>query len=346
MNEAMLMAAGAKSKDPDLLVFYSSSIIIYDSDLNNVTSEYISSQPGFSAAASHEQMMFPPRQSKYLGFGTWARDGALNGAVADISAIPWIFYTDYTAISVSTDGNAYIRHMAPNSAGYVAGFSPALPDEAVCSITSKEEITGQPSSFSGLAQNVCKGMKVYDDFLYQWGSNGILKYSFNGSVLSLVSSTSESYSVEALGVNSNGSSIAIWKADFLDVWNSTLTSKVQIDTSPFGITYVESIEFSPDDRYILIGGRLKNTFGGTGGCVVVVDTANSNSATSMAVPPGESNDRFTGCSWYPDSDRYIMSGYTGAKTHLGAVSEGGVTVNLSVAPYNIPNTFGVAAISY
>lgn len=335
------LSGTATKFNPDFIVLCSSSgPIIYDGNLNNVTATYAGS-PGFSIAASHEQMIKPPRQSKWIGFGTWCGSGGAKGAIADIRTTPWTYYKDFGGFTGNGSGSDYIRHMAPGPGDYVAGFMASTNDEAVHNITTKSEAGGYPAEFTSFNDQL---LKVYDNYLYQWSSGGIYKYLFTGSTPTLQASNT-SYQTGnpqcALSVNSTGTKIVASNSSNLHFFNGALVFQSTFNMSSLGMSNAETIEFSPNDRYILIGGSHSS---GLSGCVIIYDT-NTSTATAMTVPTGSSNARFTGCAWFPDNDGYVMSGYVGAKSHIGRFSSGGKTTDLTVTPYSLGSCFGAACIT-
>lgn len=335
------LSGTATKFNPDFIVLCTSSgPVIYDGNLNNVTATY-AGNPGFSIAASYEQMIKPPRQNKWIGFGTWGGSGAAKGAVADIRTTPWTYYKDFSGFTGNGSGSDYIRHMAPGPGDYVAGFISSTNDEAVHNITTKSETGGYPTEFTSYMNSL---LKVYDNYLYQWCSGGIYKYLFTGSAPTLQASNTSYQTTNpgcALAVNSTGTKIAASDSANLHFFNGSLVFQSTFSMSSLGMSSVESIEFSPNDRYILLGGTHSS---GLNGCVIVYDT-NTSTATAMTVPTGTSNARFTGCAWFPDNDGYVMSGYAGAKSHIGRISSGGKTTDLTAAPYSLASCFGAACIT-
>jgi len=80
--------------------------------------------------------------------------------------------------------------MAPSPAGFVAGFDQSSAgDEAVCNITTKTEVTGQPAGFTSASGGGT--MKVYGNNLYQFRDTGIFIFNFSavGGVLTRISDT-------------------------------------------------------------------------------------------------------------------------------------------------------------
>lgn len=333
---------------PEAIVFYTETanrLDVFDANWNRVTSKYVTTQPTVSAAGSMEQMWKPPRQRKYIGMGSFARDANTDGAVIDISVTPWVVYENYTAIGTDGTGNAIIRNMAPGPGGFVAGFSQdSVGDEAVCNITTKAEVTGQPSQFT--ATSGAGTMKVYGNYLYQMRDNGFTRFLFTGGTMSMAGSNSSpnsggSYTC-SIAVAPDDSVIYALRADTLHTLTPTIdTAAPSILLTPYGFADGEAMEISPDGKWLLICGR--NT-SGSDGRVLIMSTVTRN-ITVMNVPTGSTNARFVGCAWYPDSDQYIVSGYSGARTHYGRRSAGGSLKNLYADLFGSnSSTFGVAII--
>lgn len=333
---------------PEAIVFYTNSanrLDVFDANFKRVTSTYVTTQPTVSADGSMEQMWKPPRQRKYMGMGSFARSPATAGAVIDISVTPWVVHENYTAIGTDGSGNAIIRNMAPGPAGFVAGFSQdSAGDEAVCNITTKAEVTGQPSLFT--ATSGAGTMKVYGNYLYQMRNNGTTRFLFTGGTLSLAGSNSTPNSSNSsdcsIAASPDDSVVYALRVDTLHTLTPAIdTAAPSILLTSYGFERGEAIETSPDGKWLLICGV--NT-SGSDGRVLVMNTE-TRDITVMSVPTGSTNARFVGCAWYPDSDQYIVSGYIGARTHYGKRTAGGSLKNLYTDLFSSTgSTFGVAII--
>lgn len=338
---------GPASPPPEAIVFYSNGAVgpldVFDAKWNRITNTYVTTQPTVSASGSMEQMWKPPRQRKYMGMGSFAQGANTKGAVIDISVTPWVVYENYTAIGTDGTGNSIIRNMAPGPGGFVAGFSQdTANDEAVCNITTKVETTGQPTFFT--AATGAGTMKVYGNHLYQLRNNGVGKFLFTSGTLSLVASStlfSASGYECSFAVSSDDSIVYVLNSSNIFIYDSALTGYTQVSLAAFGFSYGEALEISPDNKWLLIGGRHTS---GSNGVVAIMNTA-TNDVQVMSVPTGSTNARFVGCAWYPDSDQYIVSGYSGARTHYGKRTAGGSLKNLYTDLFGgTGSTFGVAII--
>lgn len=332
----------------EAIAFYSTvsgPIRIFDKSWSEVTAKYIATQPTCAAAASHEQMWMPPRQRKYIGIGSYAIGTNPAGSVLDISVTPWAVYEDYSVITNDGSGSSYVRNMATFSNGYVAGFmADTVNDEAVCNIVTKVEVTGQPASFT---EPYGPGvMKVYDDYMYQVRLNGTVKYSISpAGILSQVAASASPLAGSeqcSVAVNSDGSKVYVLVNSTLHIRSASLTDMGTVDLSAYSFTGGEAIEISPDDQWLLLGGQH---VGGSNGSVLIVNTK-TLAVSSPTVPTGFTNARFVGCAWYPDSDQYIVCGYSGARTHYGKRSAGGWLKNLYTDLFGSSgSTHGVAIIT-
>jgi hypothetical protein len=334
---------------PSAIAFYTNGISIldvFDGKWNRITDVIAPTQPTSNASGSMEQMWMPPRQKKWIGMGAYGQGTNTKGSVIDISTNPWVVYENYTAIGNDGSGNSIIRNMAPSPAGFVAGFDQSSAgDEAVCNITTKAEVTGQPAQFTSATGGGT--MKVYGNNLYQFRDTGIVKYNFSagGGVLTRISDTglitAPDYNV-SIAVSSDESLVYAVKVSgtcTLYVLDPSLVQITSIDLSPYGMTTSEAIEISPNDKWLLICG-VSST--GSNGCVLIMDTT-TYSIQVMTVPTGSTNARFTGCAWYSDNNQYIVTGYGGARSHQGKRTSGGSIKNLN-GIVSGANQFGVAII--
>ena len=331
--------------EPTAIAFYSNgdyALDVFDAKFNRITDIYANTQPTVSASASYEQMWKPPRQNKWMGMGSYGQGSNTKGAVIDISVTPWLVYENYTTISNDGSGSSYIRNMAPGPSGFVAGIdSSTAGDESVNNITTKAEVTGQPASFtSGSGDGT---MKVYGNNLYVSRANGTRKYTFSAvnGVLILTESNATINSAGSIAVSSDDAKVYVTSANILYVLNSSLVEITTIDLSVYGLTAPEAIEVSPDDKWLLICGTANPS-----GRVLIMNTTDY-SVRVMNVPLGVGSGRMLGCAWYADSNRYIVSGYSGARTHVGKRTAGGTIKNLYADIFgNSGATFGVAIINY
>lgn len=336
---------------PKAIAFYSNgtyTLDVFDAKWNRITDVYAPTQPTSSASGSMEQMWMPPRQKKWIGMGSYGQGTNTKGSVIDISVVPWVVYENYTAIGNDGSGNSIIRNMAPGPMGFVAGFDQSSAgDEAVCNITTKAEVTGQPAGFTSASGGGT--MKVYGNYLYQVRDIGTFIFNFSavGGVLSTFSNngtlTAPDYNV-SIAVSSDDQIIYVIRTSgtcTLSILDTGLNVITSINLSSYGITNSEAIEISPNDKWLLICGTHSS---GSNGCVLIMDTT-TYSVQIMSVPTGSTNARFTGCAWYADNNQYIVTGYGGARTHVGKRTSGGFTKNLYADVFgSTGSTFGVAII--
>jgi len=340
-NQAVFMNHRSFSPEPYGIVLWmgGSVVVLEPATWTDITSSYISVQPTASVAGSHEKMMKAPRQDKYIGFGSWSLGAAPAGSVMDISTVPWVSVNDYTAITEDGSGSSSMS-VAASPYGYMAGAShSSTADEAICNIATKAEVAGQPSSFTS-AGGGFGAVKVYGDYLYTARSAGLVKYLFtSGTLVQSAINTSYSSSYTDLAVASDDSRVYMTNGTSIEIFDGSLNHLSTVSLT--GFSNLETMEISPDDKWLLVAGTASPDVNGK---TAMLNTA-TLAVTYPAVPiTGLSSGRMTGSSWYPDSDRYIVTGYSGARTHLGSRSAGGVITNLHTY-IGSANAHGAAVLS-
>ena len=175
---------------PALIMIYGNSgIKVYSGEDNtDVTSTYLNSPTLSASAGGYERTSVTgySTNQRYLGFGSWARGSAVNGAVADRGTTPWTQYSNFSGLSLPGTGNDSVNRVTPRADGQrVAAHSGTGTDKGVFSFTNPStEYGSQPSDFAADATTCFLSQ---GDYLWVAQGRRWKKFNWSGNTLSLIS---------------------------------------------------------------------------------------------------------------------------------------------------------------
>jgi WD40 repeat protein len=334
MARRVMMASAHRSEDPQFVVLWKggSPVVLDGSDPSKDVTSTVFDPGGFTLpafSASYEKMVHS-HGTNILTFGGFDRNGALpSGAALDFTNRENWFFVSGFPLRMGSSGNSYVRMGAANSAGYLM-FYHAETEDAVISDFTRADYGPGPSS-----HNIDPNpgfLKCYEDMLFIPQGSKVRRYNWDGEQVTGTSSFGIPFSASYTGDLSKANGLGLFgvvgiaHSDIAIVdWSGAVIHNIGALMASQGLTApndFRACEFSPDNRYFLFGGEggsLKS-----GGFVAVYDLQ-TTTLSSLSVPSGGANDKINSLAWYPDSDRYVIGGYHGAKGHFGAVSAGGVT---------------------
>lgn len=318
-----------------ILVYGNSGIYVYDgTTLANVTSTYVSN-PTLVATAGGDERVNVTSNSRYLGFGSWARSPALKGAVADTTTTPWTFYSNFSALPLPGDGNDIVEQVAPSTNGlYVMAESGAGLGKGVFSFTTPStQYSGQPTQFSSTATS--SNTIMFTNGNDAWMVVGVTwyKFTFTSSVLTYVSTTSVS---PAQSQNPTGAGVVTLDSTGTIALLSSTTTLYKVSLASGTPSYVASYTPSVSPNQIrtatLSPDATKAVLACNNGTVYIYTFA-TNSTVSMTTPAGFAGN-WDDVDFFADGDNYVVVG-VGANgySHRGSISRGGYVSLLGATNY-------------